>query len=273
MSATTAIATWPGLVDVAMPQGTKRFAASERRNPSRIASPSVTSASSGPAYSSTIASWIIVSSRCVDGLSTGIRPVSARITITKATKASRRSGPAAQLGCASVALTIAGRFDVPRLDREREASQRAAPAPRARRSSSPGSTPCHRRPCRHRVRRARAATEPMSNKKTTTKRSALVREHRRRRHQRRDRNSDGRRRDEHERRDRPRRRSSVRRGCALSSSSFRRSRSGWWIGAPMRPSARARTFAIRPRTSGPPRTTTSELNERSRRSTRRGRSW
>ncbi len=42
----------------------------------------------GPAYSSTIASCTIVSSRWVAGLSTGSRPVSAMMTITSATNAS-----------------------------------------------------------------------------------------------------------------------------------------------------------------------------------------
>ena len=46
-------------------------------------------ARSGPEYSRIIASCTIVSSRWVDGLSTGSRPVSAMITTISATAASR----------------------------------------------------------------------------------------------------------------------------------------------------------------------------------------
>ena len=72
------------------PTGRTGSPAATAAAPSRIASPSVTSASSGPAYSRTIASWIIVSSRCVEGLSTGIRPVSATMTMSRAARASSR---------------------------------------------------------------------------------------------------------------------------------------------------------------------------------------
>ena len=51
-----------------------------------------TSARSGPAYSRTIASWIMVSSRCVAGLSTGMRPVSAMTMMKRPAKASRSLG-------------------------------------------------------------------------------------------------------------------------------------------------------------------------------------
>ena len=160
-SATTAISEMqPGWSTWRCPTGRRGSPPATGGSPSRIASPRVTSASSGPAYSSTIASWIIVSSRWVEGLSTGIRPVSAMTTIRKATKASSRSGLAAQLGCASVA-----RDDLPAGSRFRpgataRASRPAAPARRAPRSSSPGSTPCRRRPCPHRARRARARPSP-----------------------------------------------------------------------------------------------------------------
>ena len=89
----------PGTLAVtAMPHGTNRFAASDSRSPRRIASPRVTSARSGPAYSRTIASWIIVSSRWVEGLSTGSRPLSATMTMSKAARANSRCGLAAQPG-------------------------------------------------------------------------------------------------------------------------------------------------------------------------------
>ena len=88
----------PGPGAVAMPQGTKRSAKRATSTARRIDSPSLTRARSGPAYSRTMASWIIVSSRWVLGLSTGRRPLSATITMTKATRASRRCGVASQSG-------------------------------------------------------------------------------------------------------------------------------------------------------------------------------
>ena len=57
--------------------------------------------SPGPECSSSIPSWSIVSSRCVSGLSTGIRPVSARSSISMAKSARMSgapSGPAASRG-------------------------------------------------------------------------------------------------------------------------------------------------------------------------------
>ena len=57
---------------------------------SRIPAAHSTSARRGPAYSSTIASCTIVSSRWVAGLSTGSRPVSAMITITRAANGQHR---------------------------------------------------------------------------------------------------------------------------------------------------------------------------------------
>src|SRR4030095_15877945 len=74
------------------PHGKNRFASSVRKTKSFIAPAHSTRARARPEYSSTIASWIIVSSRCVAGLSTGRRPVSASITMKKAAKARRWPG-------------------------------------------------------------------------------------------------------------------------------------------------------------------------------------
>ena len=65
-----------------------------------------------PEYSRTIASWIIVSSRCVAGLSTGSRPVSASITMKNAAKASRCAGLIARSGSAETRSTMPPRFVV-----------------------------------------------------------------------------------------------------------------------------------------------------------------
>ena len=51
-------------------------------------------AKSGPPWSSTMTSWIIVSSRCVLGSSTGMRAFSARKTISSAAATSSSAGPA-----------------------------------------------------------------------------------------------------------------------------------------------------------------------------------
>src|SRR5579875_2661198 len=113
----------------AMPQGANRFTTNANSSPRRIASPKVTRASSGPAYSRIMASWTMVSSRWVDGLSTGIRPVSAITTITSATRARSRSGLAAHPGWATVAATMPGRLEVPAwIDRARMATSRAGSA-------------------------------------------------------------------------------------------------------------------------------------------------
>jgi len=64
------------------------FASNEKISNCFIIVPSSTIASCLPEYSSIIASWIIVSSRCVAGLSTGMRPVSAIAIIKSAAKAS-----------------------------------------------------------------------------------------------------------------------------------------------------------------------------------------
>jgi len=66
-----------------------------------------------PEYSRTIASWIMVSSRCVDGLSTGRRPVSAMITTANATAASRLAGESKWEGAAMVPATMSVRSDEP----------------------------------------------------------------------------------------------------------------------------------------------------------------
>ena len=76
----------------ATPQGTKRFARSVKKTSSFVAAAHSIRARYRPEYSSTMASWIIVSSRCVAGLSTGSRPVSARVTMKSAAKARRCPG-------------------------------------------------------------------------------------------------------------------------------------------------------------------------------------
>ena len=62
---------------VATPHGMARFTTSPSRAVSRSQDPTSSQARSRPELSSTIASWTIVSSRWVEGLSTGSRPVSA----------------------------------------------------------------------------------------------------------------------------------------------------------------------------------------------------
>ena len=76
-----------------------------------MASPTVTSARSGPAYSRTMASCTMVSSRWVAGLSTGSRPLSATMTMRREPRANSRCGVATDPGSARVARTMAGRFD------------------------------------------------------------------------------------------------------------------------------------------------------------------
>ena len=78
------------------------------------------SARSGPPWSSTITSWIIVSSRCVFGSSTGMRAFSARKTTNSAaaTRTSDRGGRAQPPADAASDA------------REREAARRVAPAAR-----------------------------------------------------------------------------------------------------------------------------------------------
>ena len=66
------------------PRGRRRFTKMPRSSARRMASPTVTSARSGPAYSRIMASWTMVSSRWVAGLSTGSRPLSATMTTRRA---------------------------------------------------------------------------------------------------------------------------------------------------------------------------------------------
>src|SRR3989442_2399710 len=87
-----------GPVGSRRPHGTKRFARSVMNRNSFIAAAHSTSARYRPEYSSTIASWIMVSSRCVAGLSTGSRPVSASMTMKNAANASRWAGLATSHG-------------------------------------------------------------------------------------------------------------------------------------------------------------------------------
>ena len=69
--------------------GTKIWAASTSTIQCRAAALHWSSARSRPPYSSTGPSWIIVSSRCVSGLSNGWRPVSASTTSANADRAER----------------------------------------------------------------------------------------------------------------------------------------------------------------------------------------
>src|SRR5664280_661469 len=93
-----------------MPHGRNRLASRPRNTVNRIDDASSTMARSGPEYSSTIASCTIVSSRWVDGLSTGSRPVSATITTIRATAASRLTGENTCAGSSRVEVTIAPRL-------------------------------------------------------------------------------------------------------------------------------------------------------------------
>ena len=72
--------------------GTKIWAASTSTIQWRAAALHWRSARSRPPYSSSRPSWIIVSSRCVSGLSIGWRPVSAMTTSAKPTAPSARPG-------------------------------------------------------------------------------------------------------------------------------------------------------------------------------------
>ena len=111
----------PAAASVAMPHGSEQVAPAARgTRVSRIAEASSTSARSGPAYSSTIASCTIVSSRWVDGLSTGSRPVSATITTTSATAASRLAGENTCAGRRRVEVDDRGQVGRPDRHRQRE---------------------------------------------------------------------------------------------------------------------------------------------------------
>ena len=98
---------------VTIPHGANRLASNPSSTPRRIAEAHSTNARSGPAYSRIIASWIIVSSRWVDGLSTGSRPASAMVTTASATAASRLAGEITARGSCTVAPTMAARFVEP----------------------------------------------------------------------------------------------------------------------------------------------------------------
>ena len=105
-------------------------------------------ARSGPLWSRTITSWIIVSSRCVLGSSNGMRAFSARKT-TKSAAATRTSDPADAPSRRGQRRRFAVSDRLPCRARARRAPA-AAPARRARRTPSRGSRPCPRRrtPCR-----------------------------------------------------------------------------------------------------------------------------
>ena len=113
---------------------------------SRIAEASSTSARSGPAYSSTIASCTIVSSRWVDGLSTGSRPVSA----TRPARAPRRRAgwPGDRpLGSCRIEVTMSARFvDPTGTESAKIATSRVGST--SARMVSPGWRPCRRTRCR-----------------------------------------------------------------------------------------------------------------------------
>ena len=101
--------------------GASRFTNTARRSASRMASPTVTSARSGPAYSRIMASCTMVSSRWVAGLSTGSRPLSATMTMSRSgPRANSRCGVATDPGSARVARTMAGRFDECARGRQRQ---------------------------------------------------------------------------------------------------------------------------------------------------------
>ena len=82
----------------AIPHGTNRLAASVSSTVNLNAAAHSIHARYGPEYSRIIASWIIVSSRCVAGLSTGSRPVSAIMAMRNAANASACPGPIAYAG-------------------------------------------------------------------------------------------------------------------------------------------------------------------------------
>src|SRR3989454_556344 len=104
--------TGTGSARLVTPQGTKRLARSVMETNSRIADAHPTKARYRPEYSSTMASWIIVSSRWVAGLSTGSRPVSASMTMKNATKARRWAGFAASSGSRARRSTMPPRLIV-----------------------------------------------------------------------------------------------------------------------------------------------------------------
>ncbi len=107
------------------------------------------SARLGPEYSSTMASWIMVSSRCVVGLSTGMRPVSAMATRASAAKARawtaeicEKSWPHRPVHDARQASPCAPGWPPPSAPAAAELRPGRRPAP-------PGWLPCRRKNCRH----------------------------------------------------------------------------------------------------------------------------
>ncbi len=200
-----------------------------------------------------MASWIIVSSRCVLGLSTGSRPASAMITIMKATRARTRCGVASQAGCASDLVMMAGRLEERAgTERARIATSRAgsarAPIVMARLAPMPpNAVPVSRPPSARK-------TEPRRRRKTTANKSA----------------------------DQPNAGSVASSGAMMTitrvlatrttgargktqlacsgrvrsrRASLRRSSKGCRIGGPIRPSIRQRTLRMSPSRSGPQSTT------------------
>jgi hypothetical protein len=65
-----------------------------------------------PEYSRISASWIIVSSRCVAGLSTGTRAFSASETMVKATPAKARLGRIVSSRCARLETMVASEVEL-----------------------------------------------------------------------------------------------------------------------------------------------------------------
>ena len=112
-SAKSPAATAPGCEVAAMPHGTKMFPSSVRNRKSLMADAHSMSARYRPEYSRIIASWIIVSSRCVDGLSTGNRPVSASATIKNEKNARRCPGLSSNSGSETDRLIISPRPVLP----------------------------------------------------------------------------------------------------------------------------------------------------------------
>jgi hypothetical protein len=97
-------ATDAGVTLVAMPHGANTLAITLRNTTNLMPAAHSSRARYRPEYSSSIASWIIVSSRCVAGLSTGTRPVSARATTKNATRAIKCGGGAVMMPSISAVL-------------------------------------------------------------------------------------------------------------------------------------------------------------------------
>ncbi len=173
-------------------EGDLRRRSERQRRPPRRARPSSTSfsseaktrsASERPDASSSMPSWIIVSSRWVSGLSTGWWPVSATTTIAKATAARRWVGPSRPRPARRP--NGADRAEVARPCRERgtgqrEHERRARPARRWRRR---GCCPSRRTRRRRRAPRGRGRTgrPPAARRRRTgrpSRRAAAARQRR-----------------------------------------------------------------------------------------------